>query len=438
MNIIYIITAVASLAAAVACALTLLRVRHMERASRRLLEAEQARLIRDKERLLEEARSSAERALDQSEAIARGFQGMQTSIERRFGGFDLRMESVSSTLDRQLAANEQRVERMRATLGESLDKLSESSARKLEEMRLTVGEKLDATLDKRLDASFRMVSERLEQVHKGLGEMSSLARGVDDLNKVMSNVKTRGVWGEMQLGAILQQTLAPGQYEENAQVKPGSQERVEFAVRMPGRDGDGRPLLLPIDSKFPLERYRQIVEASESADRSMLDGALKDLDAAIRQEARRISSKYIDPPTTTDFAIMFLPMEALYAEALRRGDTLEGIQRDYRVTIAGPATLYALLGSLQMGFRTLAVERRSHEVWKLLGAVRQDFGRFASLLETTRQKIDQAGKSIDEAARKTRTIERRLEDVQGLGGHDTTLLGGMDGERRGEPFSDAG
>jgi DNA recombination protein RmuC len=387
-------------------------MRRVERIARRQANAENERLAQEKERRLEDARQAAERALEQGEAIARGFQGIQVSMERRLGGFDLQMERVASTLDRQLTANEQRVERMRATLGEGLDKLQESSARKLDEIRLTVGEKLDATLDKRLDASFRLVSERLEQVYKGLGEMRSLARGVDDLQKVMSNVKTRGVWGEMQLGAMLDQTLAPGQYVTNAQIKPNTQERVEFAVRMPGR-GDGEPLLLPIDSKFPMACYSRVVEASGAGgDRARTEEALGALDAAIRVEARRIASKYIDPPHTTDFAILFLPLEALYAEALRRGDIVERVQREYKVIIAGPTTLFALLGSLQMGFRTLAIERRSHEVWRLLGAVRQEFGKFSNLLEATRAKIEQAGKSIDEAARKTRTIERRLEDVQ--------------------------
>jgi len=404
MNTWTIITAVLALAAAVLCAVTLLTMRQLER-----------------ERALQESRDAAERALEHSELLSTGFQGVMAALERRLGGFDLQMERMSGTLDRQLGANEQRVERMRTTLADGLDKMQEANARKLDEMRQTVGEKLDTTLGSRLDASFRLVSERLEQVYRGLGEMRSLARGVDDLQKVLSNVKTRGVWGETQLGAMLEQTLAPGQYESNAQVKPGSQERVEYAVRMPGRGGDGA-VLLPIDSKFPLECYRRLIEASELPDKARVDDALKALGSALILEARRITGKYVNPPVTTDFAILFLPFEALYAEAMRLGDTAERARNEYRVIIAGPSTLFALLNSLRMGFRTLAIERRSHEVWRLLGAVRQDFGKYSELLEATRAKIEQAGKSIDEAARKTRTIERRLEDVQEMGEAEQLLI----------------
>ena len=291
-----------------------------------------------------------------------------------------------------------------------MENLRQANDRQLSEMRRTVDEKLTESLDQRLSRSFAQVSQRLEQVYKGLGEMQTLAVGVGDLKKVLSNVKTRGIWGEMQLGSLLSQMLSPGQYDENVAVFPGATERVEFAVRLPGKDGN--VLYLPIDSKFPQEDYVRLTEASQSGDAAAADAARKALVLRIRQEAKRIASKYIMPPHTTDFAIMFLPVEGLYAEAVQDVALTEALQREYRVVVAGPSTLTALLNALQMGFRTLAIEQRSSEVWQLLGAVKADFGRFAETLEKTRQRLQQATESIDTAFVRTRSIQRRLGAVE--------------------------
>ena len=277
-------------------------------------------------------------------------------------------------------------------------------------MRRTVDEKLTQNLDRRLNESFAQVSQRLEQVYRGLGEMQSLAVGVGDLKRVLTNVKTRGIWGEMQLGSLMSAMLAPGQYEENVAVVPGSAERVEFAVRLPGRADE--PLYLPIDSKFPQEDYLRLQEASQAADAAAVEEARKGLSAQLRQEAKRISGKYIKPPHTTDFAVMFLPVEGLYAEAVQQPDLMESIQRDYRVVVAGPSTFSALLNALQMGFRTLSIEKRSSEVWRLLGAVKADFGRFGDVLEKTRQRLQQASESIDSAFVRTRSIQKKLGEVE--------------------------
>ncbi|MGN0746569.1 MAG: DNA recombination protein RmuC, partial [Aristaeellaceae bacterium] len=284
----------------------------------------------------------------------------------------------------------------------------------LTEMRRTVDEKLTQSLDKRLNDSFAQVSQRLEQVYKGLGEMQTLASGVGDLKKVLSGVKTRGNWGEMQLSALLAQLMAPGQYDENVAVTPGSAERVEFALRLPGHDGE--ITFLPIDSKFPQEDYLRLTEASQAADREAVEEARKALAQRMKQEARRISTKYIAPPHTTDFAVMFLPVEGLYAEVVQIPGLTETIQREYRVVAAGPSTFSALLNALQMGFRTLAIEQRSSEVWKLLGQVKSDFGKFADTLEKTRQKLQQASESIDTAFTRTRAIQKRLGAVETLEG----------------------
>ena len=291
-----------------------------------------------------------------------------------------------------------------------MENLRQANDRQLSEMRRTVDEKLTESLDQRLSRSFAQVSQRLEQVYKGLGEMQTLAVGVGDLKKVLSNVKTRGIWGEMQLGSLLSQMLSPGQYDENVAVVPGATERVEFAVRLPGKDGS--VLYLPIDSKFPQEDYLRLTEASQSGDAVATDAARKALVLRIKQEAKRIAGKYIMPPHTTDFAIMFLPVEGLYAEAVQDVALTESLQREYRVVVAGPSTLTALLNALQMGFRTLAIEQRSSEVWQLLGAVKADFGKFAETLEKTRQRLQQATESIDTAFVRTRSIQRRLGAVE--------------------------
>lgn len=291
-----------------------------------------------------------------------------------------------------------------------MESLRMANDRQLTEMRRTVDEKLTESLDKRLNDSFAQVSQRLEQVYKGLGEMQSLAVGVGDLKKVLTNVKTRGIWGEMQLGSLLSSMLAPNQYDENVAVVPGSAERVEFAVRLPGKDTD--VLYLPIDSKFPQEDYLRLVEASQSGDAAAAEAARKALVQHMKQEAKRIAAKYVSPPHTTDFAVMFLPIEGLYAEVVQSPELCESLQREYRIVVAGPSTLTALLNALQMGFRTLAIEKRSSEVWSLLGAVKTDFDKFSDVLEKTRQRLVQATESIDNAFTRTRSIQRKLGSVE--------------------------
>ena len=347
---------------------------------------------------------------------------MSRSIDEKLQDYDRQMTRVTRTLDEKLAVNEQRLNEMRKTLDENMVRLQGENEKKLEQIRVTVDEKLNSTLDKRLGESFRTVSERLEQVYKGLGEMQNLAAGVGDLKKVLTNVKTRGVWGEVQLASLLEQYLAPGQYDVNVAVKPGSAERVEFAVRLPGRGDGDQVVYLPIDSKFPMEDYRRLMDASEAGDKDGVDAATAALVAAIKNEARRIHSKYIDPPYTTDFAIMFLPVEGLYAEVLRQNGIVEWLQNEYRIVVTGPTTLLALLNSLQMGFRTIAIEKRSSEVWELLGAVKTEFGKFAVLLDKTQKRLRMASDSIEDAARKTRTIQRKLSGVQALSEPDSKRL----------------
>ena len=297
-----------------------------------------------------------------------------------------------------------------AQLDMRMEQLRQGNDRQLAEMRRTVDEKLTQNLDKRLNESFAQVSQRLEQVYRGLGEMQTLAVGVGDLKRVLTNVKTRGIWGEMQLGNLMSAMLAPGQYDENVAVVPGAAERVEFAVRLPGRGEE--TLWLPIDSKFPQEDYLRLQEASQAGDAAAVEEARKALVTRLRQEAKRISGKYICPPHTTDFAVMFLPVEGLYAEAVQQPVVMEDIQRDYRVVVAGPSTFSALLNALQMGFRTLSIEKRSGEVWRLLGAVKADFGRFGDVLEKTRQRLQQASESIDSAFVRTRSIQKKLGEVE--------------------------
>ena len=293
---------------------------------------------------------------------------------------------------------------------EKINDLRLENERQLTEMRRTVDSRLSESLDRKLDQSFAQVSERLESVYKGLGEMHTLASGVGDLKKVLTNVKTRGIWGEMQLGNLIRQSLAPGQYEENIAVVPGSAERVEFAVCLP--DQAGNTVRLPVDSKFPQEDYIRLSDAAQAGDAAGAEAARKALVLRLKAEAKKIAEKYISPPHTTDFAIMFLPVEGLYAEALQTPELVESLQRDYRVVIAGPGTFSAMLNALQMGFRTLAIEKRSGEVWLLLGEIKKDFIRFAEILENTRRRLDQAGESIDSAVSRSRTIQRKLSAIE--------------------------
>jgi len=306
------------------------------------------------------------------------------------------------------------MEALRKTLEDRLDVLRAENAQKLEQMRATVDEKLQATLEQRLGASFRHVSERLEQVHRGLGEMQTLATGVGDLKRVLTNVKSRGTWGEVQLGALLADLLAPGQYAQNVATRPGSKERVEYAVKFPGRSEDGAPCWLPIDAKFPLEDWHRLQEAIEHADADSVEASRRALEQFFKTQARAIRDKYVESPHTTDFAIMFIPAEGLFAEAMSRPGLSDTLQREFRVTLAGPANLVAMLNSLQLGFRTLAIEARSTEVWRVLGAVKTEFGRFGEILAKTKDRLDQVGRTLDEAGRKSTTIARKLRDVEAL------------------------
>lgn len=324
------------------------------------------------------------------------------------------LDSFAKQLNELTKLNDDRLERLRSSVEQKLMGLQSDNQKKLEEIRRTVDEKLNDTLEKRLGQSFRMVSERLEQVHKGLGEMQTLAVGVGDLKKVLSNVKTRGILGEFQLGNLLEQILAPEQYAQNVATVPRSSERVEFAIKLPGRSVDQESVWLPIDAKFPQEDYQRILEAQEQGNKALLEEAAKSLETRIKAEAKDIHTKYISVPYTTEFAILFLPVEGLYAEVLRRNGLCEKLMNDYKVVIAGPTTLAALLNSLQMGFRSIAIEKRSSEVWTILSAVKTEFGKFGDLLDKTHRKLQEATNSIDTAARKTRTIERKLKTVQEL------------------------
>ena len=326
--------------------------------------------------------------------------------KNQFDGFSQNLAALAQTNDKML-------EKLRGTVEERLASLQEDNGKRLEQMRATVDEKLHATLEQRLGQSFQLVSERLELVHKGLGEMQTLASGVGDLKKVLTNVRARGAWGELQLATLLEQILTKDQYLENVATKKGSNDRVEFAIRLPGQSGtDGGEVLLPIDAKFPIEDFQRLLDAQDRTDVDAIEEAQKQLQRQIKVAARNIKDKYLDPPNTTDFALMFLPIEGLYAEVLRAPGLCESIQREHRVVMTGPTTLAAILNSLQMGFRTLAIERRSSEVWALLGAVKTEFGKFGDILEKTHKKLQEASNTIDDASRKSRTIERKLRLVQ--------------------------
>ncbi len=355
---------------------------------------------------------------DSLSSFADDMRGQMTGIGT---GQKDQLELFANQLATLTHSTEQRLERMRETVESKLQSLQEGNQQKLDEMRATVDEKLHATLEQRLGESFKLVSERLELVHRGLGEMQSLASGVGDLKKVLSNVKTRGVWGEIHLANLLEQILTPEQYARNVATKSGSNDRVEFAIKLPGRER-GEPIWLPLDAKFPLEDYQRIVDAAEQANPALVEEAGKMLEARIKAEAKSIKEKYLDPPRTTDFAIMFLPTEGLYAEVTRRAGLMEFLQREYRVTVAGPNTLAAFLNSLQMGFRTLAIERRSSEVWQLLAAVKTEFSRFGEILDKTQKKLQEASKTIEDASKKSKTIEQKLRDVQQLPSGESARL----------------
>ncbi|MGB1125916.1 MAG: DNA recombination protein RmuC [Phycisphaeraceae bacterium] len=406
-----------------------------ESAAARKEQAEQAKADREEQ---------GQQAKAQREELSKKFAdfGSKTSVDiEMLGKFQRdRLKDFSDNLNKLTEASDKKADALRQAVEKKLEQLQQSNEQKLEKMRQTVDEKLHKTLETRLGESFKLVSERLEKVHQGLGEMQELAGGVSDLKRVMTNVKTRGTWGEVLLGSLLEQILTPEQYEKNCKVRPRADVQVEYAIKMPGPDDDdGRGhIYLPIDAKFPREAYERLMQASEAADPVALEAAHKELDAAVLSFARDIREKYIAPPYTTDFAILFVPTEGLYAELVRRPGLIDRLQRDCRVNLAGPTTLAALLNSLQMGFRTLAIQKRSGEVWKLLGGVKTEFGRFEDWIAAVQKKLASASKEMDKAAVRTRQITKKLSKVQELPSDGATptisLTGGLDtGEEADDP-----
>jgi DNA recombination protein RmuC len=363
-------------------------------------------------------------AVSQTLQGAVGAQTVQAQASRE--AQDVALKRFSDAMAEQLRslsdANERRLVEVRTTVEQRLATLQQGNEQKLEQMRATVDEKLHATLEARLGESFKQVADRLEQVHRGLGEMQLLAKDVGSLNRVLTNVKTRGIFGEVQLSGLLEQVFTLEQYSTNVETVPGTGARVEFAIKLPGRREDGMPLWLPIDSKFPREDYERLVEAQERADPAGVESAGRAIEMRLRAEARTIREKYVAPPHTTDFGIMFVPTEGLYAEALRRPGLVESMQREHKVMLAGPTTLLATLSSLQMGFRTLALEKRSAEVWEVLGAVKTEFGRFGEVLAKTKKKLDEASNTIDAAERRTRAMTRTLKSVEAAPGDRVQAL----------------
>ncbi|MBK8945264.1 MAG: DNA recombination protein RmuC [Ignavibacteriae bacterium] len=323
------------------------------------------------------------------------------------------LDIVENRLKNLTQTNEEKFDKLNNQVSKQLSEIQDKNEKKLEEMRVTVDEKLHTTLEKRLGESFNVVSSQLKSVYEGLGDMQKLASGVGDLKRVLTNVKSRGTWGEVQLGALIEQVLTIDQYAKNVKIKSDSNEIVEFAIKMPGQNSD-EIVWIPIDAKFPMEDYQRLQDAQDSANPILIEEVRKSLENNIKKEAKRIQEKYVDPPNTTDFAIMFLPIEGLYAEVLRIPGLFDFVQREYRVNLTGPTNFLAVLNSLQMGFRTLAIQQRSSEVWKVLGSVKSEFGKFGELLDKTHKKLQEASNSIDTASKKSKTIERRLRDVQEL------------------------
>jgi DNA recombination protein RmuC len=363
-------------------------------------------------------------------ATAQQFEAMRRQLEaqglvgRDEQGRSLKQfaDSMNQTLARLTESNAARMQEVRATLEAKIKDLQADNGARLEEMRKTVDEKLHATLEARLSASFQQVSERLERVHQGLGEMQQLALGVGDLKRVLTNVKTRGTWGEVQLEMLLEQVLTPEQYAKNVETIAGSGARVEFALKLPGQTDGGAPVWMPIDAKFPKEQYERLLEAADQADAEGVALAGRELERAVRLEAKTISEKYLSPPQTTDFAILFLPTEGLYAEVMRRPGLADELQRVHRISIAGPSTLSALLNSLQMGFRTLALEKRSSEVWQVLGAVKTEFSKFGDVLAATKLTLERAAKNIESAETRSRQMARKLKTVEALPSEAAQML----------------
>ncbi|MFZ1444619.1 MAG: DNA recombination protein RmuC [Candidatus Dechloromonas phosphoritropha] len=402
-----------------------LRLRSLQEAQEKGLE----RLERElREELARGRREDAEEAFRDREERAQSATLLGQAVTTQVGQFGTaqseRLEAFARELNRFSLGLDERFERLRISVEGRLTAIQADNASKLEEMRRTVDEKLHATLEQRLGESFKLVSDRLEQVHRGLGEMQSLAAGVGDLKRVLSNVKTRGTWGEVQLAALLEQLLTADQFAANVATRPNSNERVDFAIRLPGKS-DGVVVWLPIDAKFPVEDYQRLIDAQERGEMGLVEEASKAIEVRLKAEARSIHEKYVAPPHTTDFALLYLPTEGLYAEALRRPGLADTLQREWRVSLAGPTTLAALLNSLQMGFRTLAIEQRSAEVWAVLGAVKSEFGKFGEALAHTRKKLDEASNSISKAETRTRQLSRKLSEVEALPASDAEKLIGL-------------
>jgi DNA recombination protein RmuC len=373
--------------------------------------------------LLERVQEREERMLREEMARGRQENANAAKVQRE----ELRAalmtftETFATQTGKLTESNEQRLESLRSIVDLRLKQLQEDNSKQIDKMRATVDEKLQGTLEKRLGESFKLVSDRLEQVHQGLGAMRQLASDVGGLQKVLANVKTRGGWGEVQLGSLLEQVLTPDQFARNVKTREESGEYVEFAIKLPG-DENGAPVWLPIDAKFPTEDYQRLVAAQEQGDLVAVDDAMRSLETQLKRSAKDICQKYINPPRTTDFALMFLPTEGLYAEAIRRVGLVEQVQRDCRVIFAGPTTLAALLNSLQMGFRTLAIQKRSSEVWNLLSTVKNEFGKFGEALSAVKDKLDQAARHVDSVAVRSRAITKKLRDVEELPSNPQPLL----------------
>ncbi|MBB3117790.1 DNA recombination protein RmuC [Pseudoduganella violacea] len=359
-------------------------------------------------------------------------QEMGSTLTQAHAATVQQLDGMRRQIEALTESNARRLLEVRLTLENKMRELQTDNGARLEEMRKTVDEKLHATLETRLSESFRQVSERLERVHQGLGEMQQLALGVGDLKRVLTNVKTRGTWGEVQLEMLLEQVLTPEQYAKNVETVIGSNARVEFALKLPGQQEGGAPVWMPIDAKFPKEQYERLLEAAERADADGVAVAGRELERAVRNEARTIAEKYLAPPATTDFAILFLPTEGLYAEVMRRPGLADELQRQHRISIAGPSTLTALLNSLQMGFRTLALEKRSSEVWQVLGAVKTEFAKFGDVLAATRSTLERAARNIESAEVRSRQMARKLKSVEALPAEAAQLLLGASQEQDSE------
>jgi len=412
-------------------------LREMERDLRdelgRQSQATRGDLATFQQMLLTQSGDVARTQNEQIDSFRTQLAGMQQQIDAALRRFS---DSLGEQLRLQAEGHERRHAELRQGVETRLAALQEGNENKLEQMRATVDEKLHATLEQRLGESFKQVADRLEQVHKGLGEMQGLAKDVGSLNRVLTNVKTRGVFGEVQLAGLLEQVFTPEQYATNVETVPGSRERVEFAIKLPGQRTDGVPLWLPIDAKFPREDYERLLDAQERADAPAAEIAGRAIEQRLRLEAKTIREKYVAPPHTTEFAILFVPTEGLYAEALRRPGLTEALQREYRVMLTGPTTLLATLNSLQMGFRTLALEKRSAEVWEVLGAVKTEFAKFGDVLAKTQKKLKEASDTIEAAQTRTNVMARRLKSVEGLGESRTqTLLPGLDADAGDEDVS---